>query len=143
MSDVGTFQRQNARHPRHSPAPPRMFLAQRKARTKLIPLLYNKNMTYANRLNKFKAMLHENLPALAEQYQVATLEVFGSYVRHEEKTKSDLDILVTFNKPPSLLKFIRLENHLSEILGVKVDLVLKDSLKPAIGERILSEAEPI
>ena len=100
-------------------------------------------MSHKNRLGKFKAILHEQLPALAEQYHVATLEVFGSYVRHEEKTNSDLDILVTFNKSPSLLKFIRLENHLSDVLGVKVDLVLKDSLKPAIGERILSEAEPV
>ncbi|MDD2922537.1 MAG: nucleotidyltransferase family protein [Anaerolineales bacterium] len=100
-------------------------------------------MNDASRLDKFKATLHENLPALAEQYHVAALEVFGSYVRHEEKTNSDLDILVTFNKSPSLLKFIRLENHLSEILGVKVDLVLKDSLKPAIGKIILSEAEPV
>ncbi len=80
---------------------------------------------------------------LREQFSVATLEVFGSYVRHEEKITSDLDILVTFRKAPSILKFIRLENHLSDVLGVKVDLVLKDSLKPAIGERILREAEPV
>ncbi len=80
---------------------------------------------------------------LKEQFSVSTLEVFGSYVRHEEKTDSDLDILVTFSKAPSLLKFIRLERQLSELLGVKVDLVMKDSLKPAIGKRILSEAEPV
>ncbi len=52
-------------------------------------------------------------------------------------------ILVTFSKAPSILKFIRLENHLSDLLGVKVDLVLKDSLKPAIGKRIFEEAEPV
>lgn len=100
-------------------------------------------MPHINRLEKFKAILHEQLPALKDEYHVATFEVFGSYVRHEDKTKSDLDVLVTFSKAPSLLKFIRLENHLSDILGVKVDLVLKDSLRPAIGERILSEAEPV
>jgi hypothetical protein len=48
--------------------------------------------------------------------------------------------LVTFSKPPSLFKFVRLENHLSDTLGVKVDLVMKDSLKPAIGKHILREA---
>lgn len=100
-------------------------------------------MPHTNRLEKFKAILHEQLPILVEQFHVATLEVFGSYVRHEEKTNSDLDILVTFSKAPSILKFIRLENQLSDLLGVKVDLVLKDSLKPAIGKRILSEAEPV
>lgn len=77
---------------------------------------------------------------LAEQYNVATLEVFGSYVREEQRKNSDLDILVTFNKAPSLLKFVRLENFLSDMLGVKVDLVMKDSLKPAIGKNILREA---
>jgi predicted nucleotidyltransferase len=100
-------------------------------------------MSHKNRLEKFKAILHQQLPALTEQYNIATLEVFGSYVRHEEKTNSDLDILVTFSKAPSILKFIQLENHLSDLLEVKVDLVLRDSLKPAIGKRILSEAEPV
>jgi hypothetical protein len=108
-----------------------------------MPLLYNKNMPDKKRLEKFKAILREQLPMLAEQYHVVSLEVFGSYVRHEEKTNSDLDILVAFTKAPSILKFIRLENHLSDLLGIKVDLVLKDSLKPAIGKRILSEAEPV
>ncbi len=85
-------------------------------------------------------VLRQQRPLLAEQYNVATLEVFGSYVRHEQKKNSDLDILVTFSKPPSLFKFVRLENHLSDILGVKVDLVMKDSLKSAIGKHILREA---
>lgn len=84
-------------------------------------------------------ILREKNPLLAEQYHVATLEVFGSYIRNEQRTDSDLDILVTFSKPPSLLKFVRLENYLSDQLGVKVDLVMKDSLKPAIGKNILRE----
>lgn len=100
-------------------------------------------MPQKKRLERFKAILHEQMPILREQYAVATLEVFGSYVRHEEKKDSDLDILVTFNKAPSLLKFIRLENYLSDLLGIKVDLVLKDSLKPVLGKRILREAEPV
>jgi uncharacterized protein len=113
------------------------------ARTGLFPLLYNQLMPKKKQLENFKAILQKQLPVLREQYAVATLEVFGSYVRHEEKTDSDLDILVTFSKAPSILKFIRLEHHLSDILGVKVDLVLKDSLKPAIEKIILREAEPV
>jgi uncharacterized protein len=100
-------------------------------------------MEQESKLQKFKSILRENFPTLKEGYAVASLEVFGSYVRHEEKKDSDLDVLVTFSDAPSLLKFIRLENHLSDILGVKVDLVLKDSLKPYIGEIILKEAEPV
>jgi len=97
-------------------------------------------MPRQTRLQKFMDILRQERPALAEQYNVATLEVFGSYVRHEQQKNSDLDILVTFSKPPSLFKFVRLENHLSDTLGVKVDLVMKDSLKPAIGKHILREA---
>ncbi len=37
------------------------------------------------------------------------------------------------------VKFIKLENHFSQILGVKVDLVTKKALKPYIGRRILKE----
>lgn len=97
-------------------------------------------MPRQTRLQKFMEILRQQRPMLAEQYNIATLEVFGSYVRHEQRKNSDLDILVTFSKPPSLFKFVRLENHLSDTLGVKVDLVMKDSLKPAIGKHILREA---
>ncbi|MEW6029995.1 MAG: nucleotidyltransferase family protein [Chloroflexota bacterium] len=97
-------------------------------------------MPRQTRLQKFMEILRQQRPMLAEQYNVATLEIFGSYVRHEQRKDSDLDILVTFDKPPSLFKFVRLENHLSDTLGVKVDLVMKDSLKPAIGKHILREA---
>ena len=100
-------------------------------------------MARLNRLQKFMDILREQRPLLAEQYNVASLELFGSYVRHEQRKDSDLDILVTFNKTPSLLKFVNLENHLSDKLGVKVDLVMKDSLKPTIGKNILREVVPV
>ena len=69
--------------------------------------------------------------------------MFGSYVRAEQRNDSDLDVLVTFRDAPSLLTFIELENYLSDTLGIKVDLVMKDSLKPKIGEHILREAVPV
>ena len=97
-------------------------------------------MQRQSRLSMFLKILRRQLPLLAERHCVASLEVFGSYVRHEQQADSDLDILVTFSEPPSMLKFIRLEKYLSEILGVKVDLVMKDALKPAIGEFIIREA---
>jgi len=87
--------------------------------------------------------LRQELPTLAERYSVDTLEVFGSYVRDEQKEDSDLDLLVTFHEEPSLLTFIAIENDLPDTLGVKVDLALKASLKPAIGKMILSEAIPV
>jgi predicted nucleotidyltransferase len=69
-------------------------------------------------------ILHQQVPMLAERYSVEKLEVFGSYVRDEQKKDSDLDVLVTFKEAPSLLTFIAIENYLSDLLGIKVDLVM-------------------
>ncbi len=84
-------------------------------------------------------ILHELLPDLRARYAVSTLGVFGSYVRGEQRPRSDLDVLVEFDRAPSLLTFIALENELSDRLGVRVDLVMRRALKPRIGERILQE----
>jgi uncharacterized protein len=94
-------------------------------------------------LEKILEILRQQIPMLTERYSVERLEIFGSYVHSEEKKDSDLDILVTFEEPPSLLTFIAIENYLSDLLGVKVDLVMKDSLKPKIGQQILREAIPV
>lgn len=83
--------------------------------------------------------LRKELPHLREQYQVESLAIFGSYTKNTHTKNSDLDLLVTFSDPPSFFKFIRLENHLSELLGINVDLVMKDALKKNIGERIQKE----
>ena len=96
-----------------------------------------------NRLENIITRLQSELPKIKRQYNVITLEIFGSFVRNEETPKSDLDILVTFSKAPSLFTFIELEEYLSETLGVKVDLVMKNSLKPNIGKRILAEVRAI
>jgi predicted nucleotidyltransferase len=80
------------------------------------------------------------LPALRRDYGVESLSIFGSYGRDEQRAESDLDLLVTFQQAPGLLQFVELENKLSDLLGIKVDLVMRDSLKPAIGEIILREA---
>lgn len=91
----------------------------------------------------FQEKLRQQLPLLGTRYQVRSLGLFGSYVRREQRQESDLDVLVEFRETPSLLKFIELENYLSDLLGVSVDLVMKDSLKPRIGRRILAEVVPV
>jgi predicted nucleotidyltransferase len=83
------------------------------------------------------------LPRLAEQYGVTSLGLFGSYVRGEQRPDSDLDVLVRFQRTPGLLGFIALENHLSDLLGVRVDLVMADALKPRISRRVLAEVVPV
>lgn len=88
-------------------------------------------------------LLRAQLPELRERYGVRTLAIFGSYVRGEARERSDLDLLVEFEQVPSLFKFIDLEQYLTQLVGVKVDLVMKDTLKPAIGHRILSQSVPV
>lgn len=90
-------------------------------------------------LEEIKKKLEELKPSLEEKFKVKTMGIFGSYIKGEEKEKSDLDILVEFEEPVSLLKFIELENCLSDSVGVKVDLVMKSVLKPRIGKHILKE----
>ena len=87
--------------------------------------------------------LREILPEVVARYQVLDMALFGSLVRQEAHPGSDLDVLITFREPPSLLQFLELQGHLSDRLGVKVDLVMKDALKPRIGERILRELVPL
>ena len=64
-------------------------------------------------------------------------------MRAEQGPDSDLDVLVTFRATPDLFAFIRLEDFLEETLGVPVDLVMRDALRPHIGKRIEAEAQPI
>ena len=88
-------------------------------------------------------VLREHKDELAERYNVKEIGVFGSYVRGEQKEGSDIDILVEFYEVPSLLRFVNLENYLSDLLEMKVDLVMKKALKRSIGEEILREVVTI
>jgi len=78
---------------------------------------------------------------LKKIYGIKEMGIFGSYVRGENKKGSDIDILVEFGEDSKigLLKFLNLENYLSGLLGTKVDLVMRSSLKPRIGRHILEE----
>ena len=91
-------------------------------------------------IQEIKAILNESLPSIRQEFGVATIELFGSYVRGEQTEESDIDILITFDKPIGLIRFVALEYHLSDLLGIRVDLVMRSALKPAIGKQILSEA---
>jgi predicted nucleotidyltransferase len=86
-----------------------------------------------------KRTLLQHKVELKRKFKVKSIGVFGSYVRGEQKRGSDVDVLVEFEEPVGLFEFMRLENFLSDLLGVKVDLVSKKALKPHIGERIKKE----
>ena len=86
-----------------------------------------------------KRKLTQCKPELKSGFQVKEIGIFGSYIRNEQNKNSDLDILVEFEEEPSLFRFMELENYLKTILRVKVDLVMKNALKPQIGRHILNE----
>jgi hypothetical protein len=94
-------------------------------------------------LDQLLSRLRGYLPELCERYGVSTLGVFGSYVRGEQRAGSDLDLLVEFERVPTLLEFVDLQYHLSDLLGIKVDLVMEKTLKPTIGRHILEEVVPV
>lgn len=95
-------------------------------------------------LDETTAVLQQHLPDLRQRYGVRNLWLFGSYVRAEQTENSDLDILVSFDNPRlSLIRFIQLELELSKLLGIKVDLVEREGLKPAIGQYVTVESVAI
>jgi predicted nucleotidyltransferase len=91
------------------------------------------------KVDEIKKILKDNEVVLKDAYGVIEIGLFGSYTKRNQKKTSDVDILVEFEKAIDLLTFVQLKNHLSDLLGVNVDLVTKKALKPKIGERILSK----
>ena len=93
-------------------------------------------------LQEIKRQMEALKPILKQDFSIQTIELFGSYVRGEQTERSDLDVLVTFEEPNDidLFKFIELRLFLKDELGVDVDLIEKDSVKPRIKERIFEEA---
>lgn len=77
----------------------------------------------------------------AEKLNPSLIAVFGSYARGEQDLESDLDLLIDFNSQVNLLDIIGLEQELSEILGIKVDLItlnsVNDRLRPYIQKDLI------
>lgn len=90
-------------------------------------------------LKEIKHTLAHHKEELRKKYKVKEMGIFGSYVRAGQRKRSDVDILVEFEEPVGLFQFIELEEYLKELLGIKVDLVTKEALKPRIGEHVLKE----
>jgi predicted nucleotidyltransferase len=83
--------------------------------------------------------LRDHRGSLAD-FGVARLRLFGSFARNEGRERSDVDLLVEFSRPVGLFEFVRLQRHLAQIVGRRVDLVTPAALKPALREQILREA---
>lgn len=90
-------------------------------------------------LEEIQKTLKTHKEELRGKYRIKEIGIFGSYVRKEQKGRSDIDILVEFDEVPDLLRFIEIERHLQRLLKKKVDLVRKGAIRPELRERILNE----
>lgn len=96
-------------------------------------------------VDSVRQSLRERMHDLQVRYGVKSLGIFGSYVHGQQKKRSDIDLLIEFDDhtPVTLVTFVALERELGNILGKKVDLVERNTLKPVIGKRILKEMIPV
>lgn len=92
-----------------------------------------------------KKGLEEKLVKICEENDIVFMAIFGSFVRGEEKKKSDIDIAIEFDKqkPKSLLDLVHVENELSKIFKKKVDLGIFSSLSPYVIEDVKKEMQVV
>jgi len=80
---------------------------------------------------------------LLKKYGAKRIEIFGSYARGEKRTDSDLDVIVEFSERKSLLELVGIEQELEDSLGIKVDLLTKQSISPYLIEKIEKESKVV
>jgi predicted nucleotidyltransferase len=90
-------------------------------------------------LDAVKRCLTDQKSLLKNKYHISKVGIFGSYVRGEQRNESDVDVLIDYDEAPSLIALIEIENMLSDLLGMKVDLVTSKGLKPQLRQHILNE----
>jgi predicted nucleotidyltransferase len=86
--------------------------------------------------------IKSQIKPILKKYGIKRAGIFGSTARGESVT-NDLDLLVKIDKKISLLEFIGIQQELEDELGMRVDLVEYEALKPALKEDILRDEEPV
>jgi hypothetical protein len=95
------------------------------------------------KLNQNLQQMTEQMLPYCKQQGICKLGIFGSFARGTARPDSDLDLLVDFIHPTSLLTQIRIERELSELLGIKIDLVTEQGLSPYLRDQIKAELKVI
>lgn len=90
--------------------------------------------------DELRQVLSQQKQSLCENYQITEIGIFGSYARGEQTESSDVNILVDYETAPTFIMLVEFRDFLSRLLGLKVDIVTKNGLKPRILERVLAEA---
>lgn len=88
------------------------------------------------------AVLREHFPALAAEFKLSSLQLFGSFATDEATASSDVDLLAEFAEPIGF-GFIHLADRLEALLGRKVDLVASDGIKENRRPFVLSSLIPV
>ena len=86
-------------------------------------------------------ILSQHVALIRNEYGIEKIGVFGSVVHNKQTETSDVDILVEISQAIGMVKFLRLENSLQNLLGTKVDLVTRKALKKHIGQQIMREVQ--
>jgi uncharacterized protein len=89
-------------------------------------------------LSNIVRILRDLKPELISRYHVSSIGLFGSIVRNDYTSNSDVDIIVDFSKPVGI-EFIDLADLIEERIGKAVDLVSKNGVKPRYFQEIASE----
>jgi predicted nucleotidyltransferase len=98
-----------------------------------------KRKTSAATLDDIKDIIRRHRTELKSQFHVERIGVFGSFARGTQHKQSDVDFLVTFDRPVSLLDHAGLNLYLQEIVGREVDVISRDSLRPELREFVHRE----
>jgi uncharacterized protein len=92
------------------------------------------------KLTAIKKIIRDHKTLLRDRYNINRIGVFGSYARGDTHSGSDVDVLVEFSEPISLIQLVSLENYLTDIVGLKVDVVPKDDIRKELKDTILKDA---
>jgi predicted nucleotidyltransferase len=99
-------------------------------------------MTRPYTVDQIRTTLRAVLPELRRRYPIASVAIFGSWARGEAGPNSDLDLLVTFDGPIGW-EIVTLEDELAASLGLPVEIVLEQSLRPYIRVAIVHEIQNV
>jgi predicted nucleotidyltransferase len=105
---------------------------------------YNTSMatqkkTKVTTLEEIRAVIEQHRPELKSQFHVDKIGVFGSYARGDQKKRSDVDFLVTFDEAISLFDRVDLNIYLQELMGRRVDVIPHSNLRPELSEYVLKD----
>lgn len=93
-------------------------------------------------MNRARALqvLTQAKPELSQRFGVVRLALFGSTVRDEADSESDVDVVVSFDGPATSKKYFGVQFYLEDLLAAPVDLVTEKAMRSELRPYIEKEA---